>query len=168
MTTIERILGLKEFTGWHMLGVLVLFFGTIIGVNLTLAWFANSTWTGLVVPNSYVASQHFDEVTAEKRRQAELGWSAALSHDDGVLAVDLKDKDGNYIRNAIVSAKIGHPVQDRDDQTVTLLEKGGGAYAAEVELRPGLWDVDLTVTGPKGELWTHSIRFLVREKPVTE
>lgn len=163
MTTIEKILGLKEFTGWHMLGVLFLFFGTIISVNLTLAYFANSTWTGLVVQNSYVASQHFNDVTAEKRRQAELGWSAALTHDDGAFAVDLTDKDGHFIRDAIVSARIGHPVQDRDDQTVTLLDRGGGAYSADVTLKPGLWDVDLSVTGPKGEVWTHSIRFLVKE-----
>jgi len=164
MTTLERILGTKQFTGWHMLGVLFLFFGTIISVNLTLAWFANSSWTGLVVPNSYVASQHFDAVTAEKRRQAELGWTAALTHDDGVFAVDLKDKDGNFIRGAVVSAKIGHPVQEKNDQTVTLLEKGGGAYAADVTLDPGVWYVALTVTGAKGEVWTHTIRFLVKEQ----
>ncbi|WP_346433403.1 FixH family protein [Oricola sp.] len=162
MTTIERVLGLKQFTGWHMLGVLVLFFGTIIGVNLTMAYFATSSWTGLVVKNSYVESQRFNTVTAEKRRQAELGWSADLTHEKGVFAVDLTDKDGNYIRDAIVLAKIGHPVQERDDQTVTLNAERGGRYAADVDLRPGLWDVDLTVTGPKGEIWTHSIRFLVK------
>ena len=66
------------------------------------------------------------------------------------------------IPDAIVLAKIGHPVQQRDDQTVTLVATGGAHYAGDVDLRPGLWDVDLTVTGPKGEIWTHSIRFLVK------
>ena len=46
-----------EFTGYHMLGVLVLYFGTIITVNLVMARFAITTWTGLVVENTYVASQ---------------------------------------------------------------------------------------------------------------
>lgn len=163
MTLIEKIIGTKEFTGYHMLGVLFLFFGTIISVNLTLAYFANSTWTGLVVENSYVESQRFNEVTAEKRRQAALGWTADLTYEDGVFSVDLKDKNSQAIRDAIVSAKIGHPVQNRDDQTVTLLAKGGAHYAADVALSPGIWDAELTVTGPKGEIWTHGIRFFVKE-----
>ncbi len=163
MTMIEKILGTKQFTGYHMLGVMFLFFGTIISVNLTLAWFANSTWTGLVVKNSYVESQRFNEVTAEKRRQAAFGWTAALTYEDGVLAVDMKDKNSVAIRDAIVIAKVGHPVQNRDDQTVTLLAQGGAQYAADVVLTPGIWDADLTVTGPKGEIWTHGIRFFVKE-----
>ncbi|MFZ2099025.1 MAG: FixH family protein [Oricola sp.] len=163
MTTFEKILGLKQFTGWHMLGVLVLFFGTIIGVNLTLAYYANATWTGLVVENSYVESQRFNAVTAEKVRQGELGWTATTDYADGAFMVEVADRNGNAIRDAIVSAKLGHPVQDRDDQTVTLIAQGGTRYAAPVELRPGVWNVDLTVTGPKGEIWTHAIRFLVKE-----
>ena len=162
MTTIEKIFGLKEFTGWHMAGVMVLFFGTIIGVNFTMAYFATSTWTGLVVQNSYVESQRFNEVTAEKKRQAALGWSTQIAYEGGVLAAELTDKDGAAIPDAIVLAKIGHPVQQRDDQTVTLVATGGAHYAGDVDLRPGLWDVDLTVTGPKDEIWTHSIRFLVK------
>lgn len=163
MTMIEKILGTKQFTGYHMLGVMFLFFGTIISVNLTLAWFANSTWTGLVVKNSYVESQRFNEVTAEKRRQAAFGWTAVLTYEDGVLAVDMKDKNSVAIRDAIVIAKVGHPVQNRDDQTVTLLARGGAQYAADVVLTPGIWEAELTVTGPKGEIWTHGIRFFVKE-----
>jgi len=163
MTTIERILGLKHFTGWHMLGVLFLFFGTIISVNLTLAYYANSSWTGLVVKNSYVESQRFNDVTAEKRRQAALGWSASTSYENGVFSLDLTDDEGIAIRDAVVTALIGHPVQDRNDKTVTLLAEGGARYAGEVMLDSGIWNVDLSVTGPKGEVWTHSIRFLVKE-----
>lgn len=163
MNPIEKILGLKEFTGWHMFGVMVLFFGTIIGVNVTMAWFATSTWSGLVVKNSYVESQRFNEVTAEKRRQAALGWSAETGYDAGIFFVDMTDDAGDPIRGAIVSAKIGHPVQERDDRTVTLLDRGEGGYAGEVDLDPGIWNADLTVTGPKGEIWTRAIRFLVKE-----
>ena len=48
------------FSGRHMLLTMLAFFGVIIGVNLTMAWFARSSWTGLVVENSYVASQEFN------------------------------------------------------------------------------------------------------------
>ena len=50
----------RTFTGRHMTMVLVAFFGTIIVVNFTMARFASSTFGGVVVENSYVASQHFN------------------------------------------------------------------------------------------------------------
>ena len=50
-----------EFTGWHMFTIICMFFGTIITVNMILAFNAGSTWTGLVVKNTYVASQIFNE-----------------------------------------------------------------------------------------------------------
>lgn len=162
MSTIEKILGTREFTGWHFLGMLVLFFGTIITVNLMLAYYANSTWTGLVVQNSYVESQRFNDVTAEKLRQDAMGWSATANYEDGAFFVELADREGNPIRDAVVTAKIGHPVEDKDDQTVTLLDRGAGHYSGPVELRSGVWNVDLSVTGPKGEIWTHAIRFMVK------
>lgn len=161
MNTLEKILGLKQFTGWHMAGVMALFFGTIIAVNLTLAYYANSSWTGLVVKNSYVESQRFNEVTAEKRRQEALGWTARTAYDGAVFSIDLADKAGAAIRDAVVTAKIGHPVHENADRTVTLLPEGGARYAAPVELASGIWAANLSVTGPRGEVWTREIRFEV-------
>ena len=57
-----------RFTGWHMVGVLGLFFGVTILVNLALAFFANGSWTGLIVKNSYVASQHYNERLAKEEQ----------------------------------------------------------------------------------------------------
>ena len=52
MTTRTRRQG--EFTGAHMLAVMVAFFGTVIAVNLVLAVLARSSWTGLVVELSLI------------------------------------------------------------------------------------------------------------------
>ncbi|HLA02420.1 MAG TPA: FixH family protein, partial [Aestuariivirga sp.] len=46
---------IRTFTGWHMAAITISFFAVIIAVNLTLAVFASSSWSGLVVANSYVA-----------------------------------------------------------------------------------------------------------------
>ena len=66
----------KDFklTGWHVLGIFGGAFGVIIGVNIALAVNAVSTFPGLEVANSYVASQTFD-----KRRAAQdkAGWKPA-------------------------------------------------------------------------------------------
>ncbi|TIS18850.1 MAG: cytochrome oxidase, partial [Mesorhizobium sp.] len=50
----------REFTGRHMLISILAFFAVVIGVNLTMATFAHRSWTGLVVENTYVASQQFN------------------------------------------------------------------------------------------------------------
>ena len=57
----------REFTGRHMLVIMVAFFSVIIAVNLTMAFFARSSWTGAVVENTYVASQQFNRKAAEGR-----------------------------------------------------------------------------------------------------
>ena len=62
----------REFTGKHMLLLAVGFFGVIISVNVLMAVLSATSWTGLVVQNSYVASQEF-----ETRRVAHDAQQAA-------------------------------------------------------------------------------------------
>ncbi|TGV41583.1 cytochrome oxidase, partial [bacterium M00.F.Ca.ET.168.01.1.1] len=38
----------REFTGRHMLVIILAFFGVVIAVNLTMATLASTSWTGLV------------------------------------------------------------------------------------------------------------------------
>lgn len=38
MTTTNRQTSGFIFTGWHMLGVMVMFFGIVITVNMVMAW----------------------------------------------------------------------------------------------------------------------------------
>jgi nitrogen fixation protein FixH len=163
MSTMERILGTREFTGWHMLGVLFLFFGTIISVNLVLAWFAATSWTGLVVKNSYVASQEFNETTAERLKGASLGWSVQAEYAGGVFSVDLSSPGGEPVRVDGIKARIGHPATNRDDRMVELKTTGRGRYEGVTELAAGLWQADLEAVAPDGTRWLHSIRFKVGE-----
>lgn len=158
---LARLFRPREFTGRHMWAVMILFFGTIISVNLVLAYFANSSWSGLVVQNSYVASQHFDTETAAKRRQAALGWTVRTSYQDGVFTVSLVDGMGRAIRDASVEATIGHPASEREDRTIVLQADSGGTYAAPTELGAGLWEAAIVVTGTDEQLWEKAVRFVV-------
>ena len=45
----------RPFTGRHMAAIMVAFFGVVIAVNVYMARLATSTFTGVVVENSYVA-----------------------------------------------------------------------------------------------------------------
>ena len=42
------------------------------------------------------------------------------------------------------------------------MEFRDGSYAAETDLTPGIWAADVNVTGPRGEVWTREIRFIVK------
>ena len=59
----------REFTGRHMLLIMLAFFGVIISVNIVIAVIANKSWTGLIVKNSYVASQEFNAKISDANKQ---------------------------------------------------------------------------------------------------
>lgn len=132
----------RPFTGRHMLAVMLAFFGVIIAVNVTMAVFANTSWTGFVVRNSYVAGLEFNRKAEEGRRQAELGWSSALAVADGRMRYALADREGEPVLLHGGEATFRRPVSDRDDTTVTLAP-AGGALEAEVVLTDGAWIVEI-------------------------
>ncbi len=129
----------REFTGYHMLAILFVFFGVTIAVNLALAYYANSTWTGLVVENGYVASQEFNNELAEGRREKELGWQPTFALAAGKLAVSLADKGGLPLSGLEVSVEFGRPAHEGQDHSVKLTSVGSGKYEADAPLAPGLW-----------------------------
>lgn len=138
-------------TGRFVFGLLVAFFGVIIAVNITMAVFANRTWTGLVVENGYVASQHFNSDLALLRRQNALGWTQHLAVQDGSLVVEFTRRDGSPISGLAVAASIARPVGDRDDATLGLMETRPGHYESREKLNSGRWLIDVTARKSEGE-----------------
>lgn len=131
-------------TGRFVLGLLVSFFGVIITVNVTMAVFASRTWTGLVVENGYVASQHFNSDLAQLRRQEKLGWVQHLAVRDGELAIEFTRRDGSPIGRLAVAANATRPVGDHDDMKLVLVETRPGHYESQERLGPGRWLIDVT------------------------
>ncbi|QBK31258.1 FixH family protein [Roseitalea porphyridii] len=159
---LQRIFAPERFTGWHFLAIMLGWFGIVIGVNLFMAWNATSSWTGLVVKNSYVASQQFNEVTAEKRRQLAMGWKATPAYEAGTLTLDMRDAARAPIADAIITAKLGRPSYEADDHMVQFAETAPGIYEGRTDLTAGVWNADVTVTGAGGDVWTRTLRFSVR------
>lgn len=134
------------FTGWHMLAVVFLFFGTIIAVNVVMAFAATGTFPGLVVGNSYVASQHYDDLLEKAREQDAAGWRHELSVEGGILRFRLATAAGTPASGLAVGAHAGRPSTTREDRDVAFIHEGEGSYAAGEPLPPGLWEVDLEAT----------------------
>src|SRR5690554_3490633 len=133
----------KEFTGRHMLFVMLGFFGVIITVNITMAVLANRSWTGLVVGNTYVASQQFNERTERGKEQMALGWEPVLSVEPGRLAYSITDVNGSPINLDGVTMLVHRPVSAAADTEIVLERSVDGSYAADVTLDDGSWIVEV-------------------------
>ena len=129
-------------TGWHVLAIVGLFFGTIFAVNIALAIFATGTFPGLVVKNSYVASQNYNALLAKGRVQEEAGFKTQLVTKAGILQFHLADVSGVSWRNLRVSAHAGRPASGHDDRVIAFTETGE-FYQADTALPSGRWIVDV-------------------------
>ncbi len=134
----------NPFTGRHMLALILAFFGTVVSVNLVMAFFATGTFPGLVVKNSYVASQNYNRALAETRAQAATGWRMAIGAEAGIVAVTLEDRDGTPLGRLAVTAAVGRPSTTQQDRIVDLVETPAG-YRATEALAPGQWEVAVEV-----------------------
>ncbi|MBY0519091.1 MAG: FixH family protein [Sphingomonas sp.] len=128
----------RPFTGWHMLAIMVAFFGVIIAVNFTMARFAIGTFGGVVVDNSYVASQRFNGWLAEARAQDKLGWRVVPGIDStGRLQIAATDAQGALIGGQMtVTAR--HPLGRLPDRTIAMRATPTG-FIADAPLPAGRW-----------------------------
>lgn len=153
----------REFTGRHMLAVILAFFGVVIAANAVLAVVAAGSWTGLIVRNGYVASQRYNEVLADAREQRLLGWRSELEGGPGGLVFKIKDTTGRPLPGLAVAARLGRPTNENEDRTVDLEEQGGGLYAAAGGLAPGAWNVEVTARDGAGRHYRRIFRLWVRQ-----
>ncbi|MDX8530792.1 FixH family protein [Mesorhizobium sp. VK25A] len=146
------------FTGKHMLIVIVSFFAVVIGVNVTMATLAQKSWTGLVVENTYVASQQFNEEARKGRAQAALGWTGKLTVASGEVRYRLVDSQGKPVPLHGVRILFRHPAYEAEDEALTLAAVSGGtpgdtgAFAVRHTPKDGVWiveiDADAGLTSP--------------------
>ena len=103
----------RRFTGWHAFGVFGGCFAVIISVNLFLAYSAVSTFPGLEVKNSYIASQGCDDRRAD---QEALGWTVRAEAKDGLLVLSITDADGRPVQAGTLDAVLGRATHVQDDR----------------------------------------------------
>jgi nitrogen fixation protein FixH len=146
----------RPLTGRKVLIISTVAFLFVLGPNLALTYYAVHTFSGLVVDNSYVASQRFDD---QRRAQEALGWTLALREEGDVLRLDLTDREGRAVRPQALNVVVGRPTSDRTDRRLDLVETPRG-YAAVAPLEPGNWLVMIDAVGPDGVAYS-------RREPLT-
>lgn len=149
----------RPLTGRSVLLLALGAFGIVILANSMLAYYAVGTFSGLVVPNSYIASQDFN-----RRRDAQLalGWKVDLGYSGDALQISMKDAEGKTVRPRTLSVSIGRPTEQRDDQTLDLQSTLDGV-AAPVQLAAGNWRVEISATTDDGTLFQQSRAIYVPE-----
>lgn len=154
----------KELKGGHVLAMIIAFFGVIIAVNMVMAYLANSTWSGLVVENGYVASQNFHNDLARARAQEALGWNVGFSYDKDSVKVTFADARGAKLDKLNLTGKLQRTVTDKEDQVLAFGWMGSGTYTAPARLAPGLWEVEIDGRGDGVADYHKIFRFVVKSE----
>lgn len=138
------------FTGKHITVIIVAFFAVVIGVNLIMARAAIRTFGGVVVDNSYVASQNYNKWLDEAARQKALGWSAKTARGgDGRVVVTMA---GAPASGLTLHAEARHPLGRRPDQMLTFQRQADGSFRSNEPLGDGRWKLRIDAEA-QGQRW---------------
>jgi len=150
-----------RFTGWHMLACMVAFYAVIITVNFTMATMASRSWTGLVVKNSYVASQKFNDDLVASAEQAAKGWRSVVAYGDGVMLIEVSNRKGVQPVMEGATLFVGRPAFEQQDRSIPVsATDGAGRIVVPLNLEEGDWFARFEAT-VNGERYRRDVRFLV-------
>lgn len=141
----------REFTGKHSAAIIVSGFAIIIAVNLFMATLAVRGFGGVIVENSYVASQEFNDWLDAAEEQKALGWSVEMTRsENGYLLIDTTSVPDGVIVSAVARRPLGQP----ESKSLGFIEATPGNHVSLEPLDSGRWIVRLKVASPDGETWS--------------
>jgi nitrogen fixation protein FixH len=141
----------RPFTGRHLAAIMIAFFVVVIAVNVFMARQASATFGGIVVENSYVASQKFNRWLDEASSERARGWHADLARrGDGRLVVSL---EGENVSPRAISAVARHPLGRQPDISLRFVAQPDGGFVSTRPLPDGRWRVRIEVQTGDGTPW---------------
>ena len=139
----------RRFTGRHMTAILVGGFGVVIAVNVLMADLATSTFGGLVVENSYVASQEFNGWLAKAEASDAMGYTVDASREaDGKVML----KTSGVPAGAQVTADARHPLGHQPDRMLAFRPGPDGRWTSTTPLPDTRWTLQLAIAA-HGKEW---------------
>lgn len=129
----------KELTGWHVLFLLLGFFGIMLVVNIYFTVMAVKTFSGEDVPRSYRQGLDYNQTIEMRTQQANLGWTAAANSEGDRILVSISDPSGTPISGLTFTAKLRHPATLSNDRLLDFTETKPGIYEAKILGLKGKW-----------------------------
>ena len=156
-----------RLTGYHVLFMLLGFFGIMVAVNIAFTVFAVKTFPGEQVEKSYVQGINYNQTLASREYQAAQGITSEIgltSLSDGrvELLSTWEDGEANPLTQLQVTAVLSRPASDDGQIRLDLKGIAPGQYTGEIaDLAPGAWQVlitattidDKTLSAQKSVLW---------------
>ncbi|WP_019960886.1 FixH family protein [Woodsholea maritima] len=121
---------IKEVKGYHVLIVIMCFFGVTIAVNATFVTLALKTFSGEDVERSYLQGVDYNDVLARRRAQAELGWRAEFEVSGSEILIAVQDREGHPVEGLMLQGRLRHPTNSHHDQALSFQPAGQGLYSA--------------------------------------
>jgi nitrogen fixation protein FixH len=150
---------MAEITGRQVFLVTAGAFAVIIAVNVVMAWQAVSTFPGLEVKNSYVASQEFE---AARDAQEALGWTLQPEYVRGEgLFLTLTDRAGLPVQVTDLEVLVGRTTSAAEDQRPTFVREAG-RFTAKLDLAPGKWMLQVKARAEDGTLFQQRVDLFVK------
>ncbi len=161
----------RPVTGRMVLAAFLLFFGTIIAMNVTMLRLATSTFPGLETDSAYRAGQRFNREAAAAAEQAARGWrvEAAIVRDAAGaahVAVSALDRDGRALTDLKGSVRLSHPADRRRDGVADLVPAAPGRFEATLPgIAPGRWTAVIAFERDGERLFLSRTRTVVEVAP---
>ena len=142
-------------------------FLVVIGVNATLIYFAQDTFSGLETASPYERGLDYNKTLAAEAAQERLGWQSQTQisgESEGLrsLQVRLTDRDGRPLDGLTLVAHLVRPSNEGLDTTIVPRPLGDGRYGASFTL-PAAGQWELRLVAHDGDVaWQHSERLFVK------
>lgn len=150
-----------RLTGWHVLAMMVLFFGSISAVNAVMITLAVKSFPGEQQKKSYMQGLQYNEVLQARDAQDALGWTIfsldgeSLPAHKTEIRLQVMDAAGLPVQGLAISGMIGRPATDRQDRDVSFAEGENGIYTVTISgLEGGNWLLSAQGQAGSGEVLT--------------
>jgi len=136
----------KKLKGWHVLLIMLGFFGVIFAVNGVFLYHAITSFPGEDVKKSYVQGINYNRTLAARAAQAELGWRAEAGLQDDTIVFRLTDADAQPLSNYTVIGELRRLAMQDADQVLAFRAAPSGEYfAPSGALGAGQWRLRISV-----------------------
>lgn len=151
---------MNQITGRFVFVVTASAFALIMGVNFLMAYRAITTFPGLEVKSSYVASQSFD---ADRAAQIALGLDLTYGYDPrlGQIKLRFDDAQGAPVRMENLQILVGRSTEARDDFSPAARYVGGD-FLADATLQAGKWVLFVSAQAQDGTMFRQRLELWVR------